>query len=147
MHEMCCFEQPMVRSVLDCLFIVEKFHFLSQRKANVMNVHSSLKPALWGAAGGAAALAIIGFGWGGWITGGSADNRASSAVVLALAPVCLDQFQRTSNSVIHLTELKRTPSYDRGSFVEKAGWATMPGSTAPSSGVAKACAALIAKLE
>ena len=112
-----------------------------------MNIHPSLKPALWGVAGGAAALAILGFTWGGWVTGGSADKRASSAVVLALAPVCLDQFQRTSNSVIHLTELKRTPSYDRGPFVEKAGWATMPGSTAPSSGVAKACAALIANLK
>lgn len=112
-----------------------------------MNIHSSLKPALWGAAGGATALAIIGFGWGGWITGGSADNRASSAVVAALAPICLAQFQQKSNSVIHLTELKRTLSYDRGSFVEKAGWATMPGSTAPSSGVAKACAALIANLK
>ena len=112
-----------------------------------MKLTPKMESMLWGAVGGAAALAIIGFTFGGWVTGGSADKRASSAVVLALAPVCLDQFQRTSNSVIHLTELKRTPSYDRGSFVEKAGWATMPGSTAPSSGVAKACAALIANLK
>src|SRR4051812_25124698 len=63
-HGMCCFEQPMARSLLECLFIVENFISFSQRKANVMNVHSSLKPALWGAAGGAAGLAMIGFAWG-----------------------------------------------------------------------------------
>ena len=38
-------------------------------------------------------------------------------------------------------------SYDQTSFVEKAGWATMPGSTSPGSGVAKACAGLIANLK
>jgi hypothetical protein len=112
-----------------------------------MNIHPSLKPALWGATAGAALLAILGFTWGGWVTGGTAENRASSAVVLALAPVCLDQFQRTSDSIMQLAALKKVPSYDRTSFVEKAGWATMPGSTAPSSGVAKACAGLIANLK
>jgi hypothetical protein len=116
-----------------------------------MNIHPSLKPALWGAVGGAAALAIIGFSWGGWVTGGSAEqsaaNRASSAVVMALAPICLDQFQRTPDNVMQLAELKKIGSYDQTSFVEKAGWATMPGSTSPSSGVAKACAGLIANLK
>jgi hypothetical protein len=116
-----------------------------------MNVHPSLKPALWGAVGGAAALAIIGFSWGGWVTGGSAErsaaNRASSAVVMALAPICLDQFQRAPDSVMQLAELKKIDSYNQTSFVEKAGWATMPGSTSPGSGVAKACAGLIANLK
>lgn len=116
-----------------------------------MKIHPSLKPALWGAAGGAAALAIIGFSWGGWVTGGSAeqnaDNRSASAVVMALAPICLDQFQRASDSAMQLAELKKIGSYDQASFVEKAGWATMPGSTSPGSGVAKACAGLIASLK
>ena len=116
-----------------------------------MNMHPSLKPALWGAAGGAAALAIIGFTWGGWVTGGSAqktaDNSASSAVVAALAPICLVQFQQKPDSVMQLATLKKTASYDQSSFVEKAGWATMPGSTAPSPGVARACAGLIANLK
>jgi hypothetical protein len=116
-----------------------------------MKIHPSLKPALWGAVGGAAALAILGFTWGGWVTGGSAqrsaDNQVSSAVVAALAPICLVQFQQKSDSAIQLAELKKVKSYEQTSFVEKAGWATMPGSTAPSSGVAKACATLIANLK
>ena len=33
-----------------------------------MNVPSYLKPALTGAVIGAAALAIVGFSWGGWVT-------------------------------------------------------------------------------
>ena len=116
-----------------------------------MKIHPSLKPALWGAVGGAAALAILGFSWGGWVTGGSAkasaDNRATSAVVAALAPICLIQFQQKPDSAMQLVELKKVKPYDQTSFVEKAGWATMPGSAAPSSGVAKACATLIANLK
>jgi hypothetical protein len=102
-------------------------------------------------AGGAAAIAIIGFTWGGWVTGGSAqrsaDNRASSAVVAALAPICLAQFQQKSDSVTQLAALKKVSFYEQGSLIEKAGWATMPGSAAPTAGVAQACAGLIANLK
>ena len=120
-------------------------------KGEIMKIHPSVKPALWGMAGGAVAIAIIGFTWGGWVTGGSAprsaDNRASSAVVAALAPICLAQFQEKSDSVMQLAELKKIGSYEQRSFVEKAGWATMPGSATPTEGVAQACAGLIANLK
>ena len=42
-----------------------------------MNAPSQLKPALWGAVGGAVALAIVGFTWGGWVTGGTARTLAN----------------------------------------------------------------------
>ena len=116
-----------------------------------MNIHPSLAPALWGAVGGAAAIAIIGFTWGGWVTAGnaqrSADNRVASAVVEALAPICLVQFQQKPDNVVQLTALKKINPYDQTAFVEKAGWATMPGSTTPSSGVARVCAKLIDDLK
>jgi len=64
-----------------------------------MNIQSGLKPSLLGAVGGAVALTIIGFGWGGWVTGSSAETSAKqnaiAAVVAVLAPVCVDQFQRS----------------------------------------------------
>ena len=64
-----------------------------------MNIQSGLKPSLLGAGGGAVALTIIGFGWGGWVTGSSAETSAKqnaiAAVVAVLAPVCVDQFQRS----------------------------------------------------
>ena len=116
-----------------------------------MVVHPSVKPGIWGAVGGAAALAVIGFTWGGWVTGGTAeraaDTRASTAVVAALAPICVVQFQEKPDSAMQLAALKKISSYDQSSFVEKAGWATMPGSTAPSAGVAQACVGLIANLK
>ena len=37
-----------------------------------------IKPVLWGAIGGAIALSIIGFAWGGWVTGGTAQEMRQS---------------------------------------------------------------------
>ena len=116
-----------------------------------MEISTSLKPALLGALAGAAGLVALPVTWGGWVTNDSAQrgasNTASSAVVAALAPICLVQFQQKPDSSLQIAALKEISSYDQTSFVEKAGWATMPGSTAPVSGVAKACAALISNLK
>ena len=118
---------------------------------NTPKIPSSLAPALWGAVGGAVLLAIVGFTWGGWVTAGTAERtaeqKASSAVVAALAPICVSQFQLTADATAKQDELKKIGLYDRNSFVEKAGWATMPGSTAPDSKVAQACADMIFKLK
>jgi hypothetical protein len=126
-------------------------YFPFASKGKHMTVHPSVRPGLWGAIGGAAALAIIGFTWGGWVTGGTAertaDARASSAVVAALAPICVVQFQDKPDSAMQLAALRKISSYEQTSFVEKAGWATMPGSTVPGPGVARACAELIGRLK
>ena len=114
-----------------------------------MNIPVETKPALWGIAGGAVALAIVGFSWGGWITGGKAEaaalTRVNDAVVLALAPVCVDKFQRAGDSVANLAALRKVETWSQGDFVEKGGWATMPGSNSSDrvSAVARACAVLL----
>jgi hypothetical protein len=115
-----------------------------------MKLPVETKPALWGIAGGAIAAAIVGFSWGGWVTGGKADaeatQRANAAVVVALAPVCVERFQRATDVSANLAALKKVDSWSQGDFVEKGGWATAPGSK-PSeqlSAVAKACASLLA---
>lgn len=112
-----------------------------------MQIPVELKPALWGAAGGAAALAILGFTWGGWVTGGTAEalaaQKASTAVVTALAPICVDNFQRSTNAPAQLVELKKISSWEQASFVEKGGWAKMPGKASIDSAMARACAELI----
>jgi hypothetical protein len=112
---------------------------------------AAVKPALWGAAGGAIALAIIGFTWGGWVTGGTAQQNAKraaeTAVVAALVPICVDKFQHTANSPATLVELKKINSWQQGSFVEQGGWATFPGSTTPDSAVARACGDMLASLK
>ncbi len=115
-----------------------------------MKIPVQIKPALWGAVGGAIVLAIVGFSWGGWVSGGKAEadatQRANAAVVVALAPVCVERFQQTADVAANLAAFKKVDSWSQGDFVEKGGWATMPGSKSPDqvSAVAKACALLLA---
>ena len=114
-----------------------------------MKLPVETKPVLWGMAGGAIAAAIVGFSWGGWVTAStaaaSATQRADAAVVVALAPVCVERFQRATDVSANLAALTKVDSWSRGDFIEKGGWATIPGSkaTEPVSGVAKACALLL----
>ena len=115
-----------------------------------MNIPIEIKPALWGIAGGAVALAVVGFTWGGWVTGGKAETtallRVNDAVVVALAPVCVDKFQRAGDASANLATLKKVDTWSQGDFVEKGGWATVPGTNSSErvSAVAKACAVLLA---
>lgn len=109
------------------------------------------KPFLWGAAAGAVALSFVGFNLGGWVTGGTAEKvaaaRADVALVSALAPICVAQFQTSPKAGASLAALKETKSWEQGDYVSNGGWATMPGSTAePNRNVANACAEALNKL-
>ncbi len=110
-------------------------------------IKPSLTPGLWGVAGGAIVLAIIGFAWGGWVTGGTAQNmaeqKAENAVVGRLAPICVEQFNQVSEKDQKLKELKETDSWKRGDYVDKQGWATMPGEKEPDRQVAAKCADML----
>jgi hypothetical protein len=121
----------------------------SKSKVKVMEIpketKAAVKPALWGAAAGAIVLAIVGFNWGGWVTGGTAEtlakNRAATAVVAALTPICVEKFRQAAGASANLAEMKRaTYVWDQSTFIEKGGWATLPGSAEPNSAVARACA-------
>jgi hypothetical protein len=110
-----------------------------------MQLPSETKPALWGAAGGAILLAIVGFTWGGWMTTGTANKlagqRADSAVVAILTPICVEKFRQTVDSAANLAALKKiSTSWGQGDFVEKGGWATRPGAASPDYVLARACA-------
>ena len=114
-----------------------------------MKIPIETKPTLWGVAVGAVALAVVGFNWGGWTTGGKAEAAASmrvnDAVVVALAPVCVEKFQRAGDSAANLAALRKVDTWSQGDFVEKGGWATVPGTNSSErvSAVAKACAVLL----
>jgi hypothetical protein len=111
----------------------------------------SPKRLLQGVALGAFATLAIGFSWGGWMLGSTAktlaDSTANSAVVAAIAPICVDQFQRSADAANNLTALQKTSSWEQAAFVEKGGWAIMPGSKSVESGVSQACAALLSNLK
>jgi hypothetical protein len=109
-----------------------------------MRKYAAVKPALWGAAAGAVAISVIGFSSFGWVLGSTAERqaqvRADDAVVAVLAPICVEKFQRDTDATAKLVEFKKIASWDRRAFIEKGGWAVMPGSDRSSSAVVSACA-------
>jgi alpha/beta superfamily hydrolase len=118
---------------------------------NIFKLPTQTRTFLWGAAAGAVSLAIVGFSWGGWVTGGTAEKRAGGradeATLAALTPICVAQFQLSANAPAKLAALKEVKSWEQGDYVGKSGWATMPGSTAePNRQVATACAEALNKL-
>ena len=112
-----------------------------------MQISPDIKPLCWGAVGGAVALTIIGFSYGGWMTGGNAEQmaqqRAAAAVVAVLAPICADRFRQQADASARLAALKAVSSWQQGAVIEKGGWATMPGNTVPMPGVGSACAEIL----
>jgi hypothetical protein len=118
---------------------------------NIPKLPAETTPFLWGMAAGAVALAIVGFNWGGWVTGGTAEQmagaRADAAIVASLAPICVTQFQKGPEALGRLAKLKEINSWEQGDYVSKGGWATMPGGNGePIREVAMACAETLVKI-
>jgi dienelactone hydrolase len=103
-----------------------------------------IKFGLLSAAGGAVVLAIVGFNWGGWMTTGTAEamakESAANAVAERLGSICIAQFNKDSQKIQKLSEMKAQDTWERGRYIEKQSWAIMPGDEKPDSGVADACA-------
>jgi len=72
-----------------------------------------------------------------------AQTIADEAVLKRLAPTCVVQFKQAPGKDQKLKELKDTSTYQRGEYLEKQGWATMPGEEKPDSKVAEECARLL----
>lgn len=109
---------------------------------------AKVEAAMWGAFGGAAALAAVGFMFGGWVTGGKAadmaQQKADKAVIAALAPICVDKFRHAKSADANLVKLNAIDrSWEKGTYVSEGGWATLPGSVEPNSAVAQACADML----
>jgi hypothetical protein len=69
-----------------------------------------------------------------------AADRAQSAVVGVLTPICVEKFQHQADAVAKLAELNKVSPWDCESLIEKGGWATVPGSDTSNFAVAQACA-------
>jgi hypothetical protein len=114
-----------------------------------MNKYPSVNPAFWGALVGAAAISVIGFSQFGWTLGSTAErianDRAQTAVVAVLTPICVEKFQHQANAPAKLAELIKVPSWDQRSIIEKGGWATTAGNDTPNSAVVTACAEKLAR--
>ena len=106
----------------------------------------SLTRLLQGAAAGAVAIMFVGFYWGGWSLGSTADKmakeRSELAVIAALAPVCADKFRALPDVAAKTIALSKVESWKREEEFPKE-FVTLPGETSPSSALVRACYALL----
>ena len=106
----------------------------------------SLTRLLQGAAAGAVATMVVGFYWGGWSLGSTADKmakgRSELAVVAALAPVCADKFRALPDADAKKAALSKVDSWKRRDEFPKE-LVTLPGESYPDSALAEACYALL----
>ena len=127
-----------------------------ERKMTIRERWEALQPSktalAWACAGSVAATLIVGFTWGGWVTGGTAQEmtaRAGEQAHSELASViCVESFLANPNARAQLTELKALNlSYKQRQFVESAGWATMPKTDSADRDAADLCAKALASME
>jgi hypothetical protein len=110
-----------------------------------LNVPDWVKPAAWGVAGGAIAAIVLGFFWGGWVTGGTATKMeaasAEAAIVQAFTPLCVAKAEQQPEQLVLLKAEKPWERYD---FVVGAGWVADVNEKYRND-VARACALAVAE--
>jgi len=114
---------------------------LAQRWANYQPTKSTLG---WACVGAAGATMIIGFTWGGWVTGGTSRGVAANAEIAArgelASAICVERFNAQPGAAERLVELNAISGASaRRQFVEAGGWATMPGQSSPDRRGAEGC--------
>jgi hypothetical protein len=106
------------------------------------------KPGVYGALVGAVLVGIVGFTWGGWVTGGTSNERALAMsrgdVVAAMVPVCLDLARADPERNAKLDTIRAASTYQRRDALMAAGWATVPGAEGPDRDIAQACLTALA---
>jgi alpha/beta superfamily hydrolase len=119
---------------------------LAQRWENYQPSKSTLG---WACAAAAVATMIIGFSWGGWVTGGTSQRMVSAASDAARANlasiICVEKFKAAPDAAARLVAFKAiTDTYKKRQFVETGGWATMPGEKSSDRRAAEGCALALA---
>jgi hypothetical protein len=135
----------------------QKNQTLSQR---LQEYQASKTVLFWACAGSVMVATIVGFSWGGWVTGGSAQEMAEESAAQArqelAAVVCVDRFMAAPDAGVQLTVLQEiTTPRAQGKFVEDGGWAIIVPASSPTDYKARAddrkaaglCAEELAKRE
>ena len=104
----------------------------------------TVKTVLWSAVGGALVWWIVLSAGFGWRSAGSADlqavERANTAVLDVLTPICVQRFNQDTESEVKFKALQETSSWNQADYVTKQGWAIMPENSISENRLAKACA-------
>jgi hypothetical protein len=129
-----------------------------------MAIQSTTKPSLsrrwedyrpskailfWACVAAIIATMVVGFGWGGWVTGGTSQALAATAADNArgqlASAICVEKFKAAPDAAAKLAEFKAIPdNYKQRQFIEAGGWATMPGQTSPDRLGVQGCATALA---
>lgn len=93
---------------------------------------------------------VLGFGWDGWVTHGTAQRLAMDAgqtvrnqVATAL---CVTRFEAAPNAAAELAQLKKTDFWQRDEFIADGGWLKVPGIAQPVSDAADLCVQQLMKV-
>ena len=107
----------------------------------------TIKTMLWSAIGGALVWWIVLSAGFGWTSASSADQqaveRAKTAVLDVLTPICVERFNQDAESAFKFKALKATSTWNQADYVAKQGWATMAGNHVSKNQLAKSCASQI----
>lgn len=105
----------------------------------------------WSSVGVVLATIFVGFGWGGWVTGGNAqqmaDEAADEARAQLVADVCVERYVSSEGFAERLVKLKEASSWDREEMIEKGEWMKLPGIEDPSATAADLCAEELAGMK
>lgn len=92
---------------------------------------------------------IIGFEWGGWVTGRTAKSMAEAAsndaVISRLAPMCVAKAKQDPQWAEKQKALAATQVWDRSDYVSQQGWATIAPDKQADSRIAQECANRLAE--
>lgn len=107
---------------------------------------------LWSCLGSVVVALIVGFTFGGWVTGGTARQLVETAGEEArfdlAAAICVERFLTPPDVRERLTELQEIDrSFRQRQFIEEGEWAVMPGTDEASRQAADLCARVLANLD
>jgi hypothetical protein len=107
------------------------------------NFQASKTTLFWSCGACVVATMIVGFAWGGWVTGGTAQKMSSTAADSAraelVATMCVSRFMGGPEMTVQLAALKAADTWKRDDVLDKAGWTTTPGTERPIQGAAGLC--------
>lgn len=105
----------------------------------------------WSSVGVFLATIFVGFGWGGWVTGGTAQQMAEEATDKAraqlVADICVHRYVSSEGFANRLVKLKEANSWDREDLIAEGEWTKLPGIEEPVENAADLCAGELAGME
>jgi hypothetical protein len=127
-----------------------------QKKRSLQQRWDGLQPSktmlFWSCAGSVVVALIMGFTWGGWVTGGTARDMAQDAADQSrselASTICAERFMAAADARVQLTALQAIDSsYRQRQFIDDGGWATMPGQEKGARQASELCAEVLDKLD